>query len=67
MIACFEDPHEIGKVIHGVLSDKDGIYHKISFQILREATYEEYVAYCKKVGAITPWERLPFHYEILVD
>jgi len=65
-----EDPHklEIGKIYHNKrISDLSGKYHNgMSFLVIREATFEEWIKQHPKTSKIRDFSKDKF-YEISVD
>lgn len=51
MIICSFDKPEIGKIYRNVnLSDADKIERLATFLVIREATKEEFIEWCKECG-----------------
>lgn len=70
IIQC-EVPHTVGEVDSGIVSDKDGQDHLVTFTIVRAATAEEWSQAAAENGAytVTPEDLriAPYFYEIWMD
>lgn len=67
MIIVADKKLPIGKIICGQIYDHQGIKHIVTFQVIRKATREEYLNYCKEYNS--PLEPKPdgFYFKISMD
>lgn len=70
MIICTDKSNVIvGKIYyHTEMTDEKGVYHTVNLMVMREASKEEYINWCKETNAEDPdLDGIFKYYEISVD
>lgn len=68
MIISSDKEMVIGKIYRNEpLTNKDGEHKIVTLQVLRVATLDEYLNYCKEAESIEPTFESEFHYQVSMD
>lgn len=65
-----EFPLEVGTIEELDITDRHADWHTVPVRVVRQVTYEEYVAFCENdqaTGNKLPRSKAKFCYEVIVD